>query len=81
MNFKVEKEKCRKDKIFIVNGIDNWPDGQGGLLSVDKCKLSGAICDAFHCPKKHSHVHSHFDALEAVGLTEAYIEEMNEAET
>jgi hypothetical protein len=78
MNFKVEKAKCGKDGVYDESGLDNWPDGQGGLITVDKCRLSGVICDAYHCPKKHAHISSHFDALEAVGLTESYKEEMNE---
>lgn len=72
MNYKAEKDKCRTDSIFISNGLENWPDGEGGLIDVDKCKLSGSRCDAFHCPKRDVPTESQFDALEAVGLTEAY---------
>ena len=76
MNFRAEKEKCGEDGIFEAGGLDNWPDGEGGLMSVDKCRLSGSRCDAYHCCKRNTHADSHFDALDAVGLTEAYREEM-----
>ena len=76
MNYRLEKDKCRSDRIFVSRGLDSWPDGEGGLMSVDKCKMSGSRCDAFHCPKRNIHTESQFDALEAVGLTESYKEEM-----
>jgi hypothetical protein len=76
MNFKTEHNNCTADRIMVRDGLDNWPDGMGGLITVDRCKLTGSRCDSFHCPKRNTHTDSHYDALNAVGLTESFDEEM-----